>query len=76
MVSEIEKYKRELGIIKENLDNKIKENNENFKKNELLKQDSSKNLIIAVNKQQELIETENNFFKLKQENDKLKMPKM
>lgn len=72
MISEIEKYKRELGIIKENLDNKIKENNENFKKNELLKQDSSKNLIIAVNKQQELIETENNFFKLKQENDKLK----
>ena len=72
MISEIEKYKRELGIIKENLDNKIKENNENFKKNELLKQDSSKNLIIAVNKQQELIETENNFFKLKQENNKLK----
>ena len=72
MISEIEKYKRELGIIKENLDNKIKENNENFKKNELLKQDSSKNLIIAFNKQQELIETENNFFKLKQENDKLK----
>ena len=72
MISEIEKYKRELGIIKENLDNKIKENNENFKKNELLKQDSSKNLIIAVNKQQELIDTENNFFKLKQENDKLK----
>lgn len=72
MISEIEKYKRELGIIKENLENKIKENNENFKKNELLKQDSSKNLIIAVNKQQELIETENNFFKLKQENNKLK----
>ena len=72
MFSEIEKYKRELGIIKENLDNKIKENDENFKKNELLKQDSSKNLFIAVNKQQELIETENNFNKLKQENDKLK----
>jgi hypothetical protein len=32
MISEIEKYKRELGIIKENLDNKIKEINENFKK--------------------------------------------
>ena len=72
MFSEIEKYKRELGIIKENLDNKIRENDENFKKNELLKQDSSKNLFIAVNKQQELIETENNFQKLKQENDKLK----
>ena len=72
MFSEIEKYKRELGIIKENLDNKIRENDENFKKNELLKQDSSKNLFIAVNKQQELIETENNFNKLKQENDKLK----
>ena len=72
MFSEIEKYKRELGIIKENLDNKIRENDENFKKNELLKQDSSKNLFIAVNKQQELIETENNFYKLKQENDKLK----
>ena len=72
MISEIEKYKRELNIIKENLNNKIKENDDNFKKNELLKQDSSKNLFIAVNKQQELIETENNFKKLKQENDNLK----
>ena len=72
MISEIEKYKRELSIIKENLDNKIKENEDNFKKKELLKQDSSKNLIIAVNKTQELIETENNFKKLKQENDELK----
>ena len=72
MISEIEKYKRELNIIKENLDNKIKENDENFKKNELLKQDSSKNLFIAVNKQQELIETEINFKKLKQDNEKLK----
>ena len=71
MISEIEKYKRELGIIKENLDNKIKENDENINKNELLKQDSSKNLFIAVNKQQELIETENNFRKLKQENDNI-----
>ena len=72
MISEIEKYKRELNIIKENLDNKIKENDENFKKNELLKQDSSKNLFIAVNKQQELIETEINFKKLKQDNEQLK----
>ena len=72
MISEIEKYKRELNILKENLDNKIKENDDNFKKNELLKQDSSKNLFIAVNKQQELIETELNFKKLKQENENLK----
>ena len=72
MISEIEKYKRELSIIKENLDSKIKENEDNFKKKELLKQDSSKNLFIAVNKTQELIETENNFKKLKQENDELK----
>jgi len=72
MISEIEKYKRELNITKENLENIIKENNENFKKNELLKQDSSKNLFIAVNKQQELIETEFNFKKLKQENEQLK----
>ena len=72
MISEIEKYKRELNIIKENLDNKIKENDANFKKNELLKQDSSKNLFIAVNKQQELIETEINFKKLKQDNEQLK----
>ena len=72
MISEIEKYKRELSIIKENLDYKIKENEDNFKKKELLKQDSSKNLFIAVNKTQELIETENNFKKLKQENDELK----
>ena len=72
MISEIEKYKRELNIIKENLDNKIKENDENFKQKEMLRKDSSKNLFIAVNKQQELIETENNFNKLKQENDILK----
>ena len=70
--SEIEEYKRELSIIKENLDNKIKENDDNCKKNELLRQDSSKNLKIAVNKQQELIETEINFEKLKKENLKLK----
>ena len=69
---EIEGYKRELSIIKENLDKKIKENEDNCKKNELLRQDSSKNLYIAVNKQQELIETEINFEKLKQENLKLK----
>ena len=72
LMSEIEGYKREIGIIKENLENKIKENNDNFKKNELLKQDSSKNLFIAVNKQQELIETEINFEKLKNENMNLK----
>ena len=72
MTSEIEKYKRELNILKENLDNKIKEIDENFKKNELLKQDSSKNLFIAVNKQQELIETELNLKKLKEENEQLK----
>ena len=72
MISEIEKYKRELNIIKENLDNKIKENDENYKQKEMLRKDSSKNLFIAVNKQQELIETENNFNKLKQENDILK----
>ena len=70
--SEIEEYKRELSIIKDNLDNKIKENDDNCKKNELLRQDSSKNLKIAVNKQQELIETEINFEKLKKENLKLK----
>ena len=70
--SEIEEYKRELTIIKENLDKKIKENEDNCKKNELLRQDSSKNLYIAINKQQELIETENNFEKLKNENLKLK----
>ena len=70
--SEIEEYKRELSIIKENLDDKIKENDDNCKKNELLRQDSSKNLFIAVNKQQELIETEINFEKLKKENLKLK----
>ena len=69
---EVEGYKRELSIIKENLDNKIKENEDNCKKNELLRQDSSKNLYIAVNKQQELIETEINFEKLKRENLKLK----
>ena len=72
LYSEIEGYKRELSIIKDNLDNKIKENEDNCKKNELLRQDSSKNLFIAVNKQQELIETEINFEKLKQENLKLK----
>ena len=72
MFSEIEKYKRELNILKENLDIKTKENDDNFKKNELLKQDSSKNLFIARNKQQELIETEINFEKLKQENEQLK----
>ena len=71
MFSEIEKYKRELNILKENLDIKTKENDDNFKKNELLKQDSSKNLFIARNKQQELIETEINFQKLKQENAQL-----
>ena len=70
--AEIEKYKRELTIIKENLDNKIKENEDTCKKNELLRQDSSKNLFIAINKNQELIETENNFEKLKKENLKLK----
>ena len=69
---EIEGYKRELCIIKENLDQKIKENDDNCKKNELLRQDSSKNLYIAKNKEQELIETEINFEKLKQENLKLK----
>ena len=72
LYSEIEGYKRELSIIKENLDSKIKENEDNCKKNELLRQDSSKNLYIAKNKQQELIETEINFEKLKQENLKLK----
>ena len=72
MISEIEKYKRELNILKENLDIKIKENDDNLKNNELLKQDSSKNLFIARNKQQELIETEINFQKLKQENAQLK----
>ena len=72
MISEIEKYKRELNILKENLDIKIKENDNNLKNNELLKQDSSKNLFIARNKQQELIETEFNFQKLKQENEQLK----
>ena len=72
LFTEIEGYKRELSIIKENLDNKIKENDDNCKKNELLRQDSSKNLYIAVNKQQELIETEINFEKLKKENLKLK----
>ena len=72
LYSEIEGYKRELSIIKENLDSKIKENEDNCKKNELLRQDSSKNLYIAKNKEQELIETEINFEKLKQENLKLK----
>ena len=72
LFTEIEGYKRELSIIKKNLDSKIKENEDNCKKNELLRQDSSKNLFIAVNKQQELIETEINFEKLKQENLKLK----
>ena len=72
LTGEIEEYKRELSVIKENLDNKIKENDDNCKKNELLRQDSSKNLYIAVNKQQELIETEINFEKLKKENLKLK----
>ena len=72
LYNEIEGYKKELSIIKNNLDSKIKENEENCKKNELLRQDSSKNFSIAVNKQQELIETEINFEKLKQENLKLK----
>ena len=72
LYTDIEAYKRELSIIKENLDKKIKENEDNCKKNEFLRQDSSKNLFIAVNKQQELIETEINFEKLKNENLKLK----
>ena len=72
LYTEIEGYKRELSIIKENLDQKIKENEDNCKKNEFLRQDSSKNLFIAVNKHQELIETEINFEKLKNENLKLK----
>ena len=72
LYAEIESYKRELSIIKENLDQKIKENEDNCKKNEFLRQDSSKNLFIAVNKHQELIETEINFEKLKNENLKLK----
>ena len=72
LYDEIEKYKRELEIVKENLNYKTRENFYAQSRNQILNEENSKNKNLAINKGQELIETEINFEKLKEENQKLK----